>query len=83
MYTKVFENRVFKGPELTGGWRNFRNEKLHDLQNSSNIKVIKSKVDGECGMFGGGDKFLQGVSGSLKEGLGVDGRIILKWIFSK
>jgi len=34
-------------------------------------------------MCGGGDKYLQGVSGSLKQGLGVDGRVILNWIFSK
>jgi hypothetical protein len=40
-------------------------------------------MDDECGMCGGGDKCLQGVSGSLKEGLGVDGRIILKRIFRK
>jgi hypothetical protein len=40
-------------------------------------------MGGEYGMCGGGDKYLQGVSGSLKEGLGVDGRVILKWILNK
>jgi hypothetical protein len=39
MYTKVFENKMLRGPELTGGWRNFRNKKLHDLSKSSNIEV--------------------------------------------
>jgi len=32
----------------------------------------------EYGMCGGGDKYLQGVSGSLTKGLGVDGKVILK-----
>jgi hypothetical protein len=40
-------------------------------------------MGGECGMYGRGDTCPQGVSGSLLEGLGVGGRIILQRIFSK
>jgi hypothetical protein len=46
----VFENRVLKRiighkrNEVTGGWREMHNEKLHELHSSPNItSVIKSK----------------------------------------
>jgi hypothetical protein len=47
---RVFENRVLRrifGPkrdEGTGGWRNLRNEELHDLYSSPSIvRVIKAR----------------------------------------
>jgi hypothetical protein len=45
----VFQNRVlrkmleFKGEEVTGRWRNLRNEELHHFYSSPNIKVLKSR----------------------------------------
>jgi hypothetical protein len=46
---RVFENRVLRifGPErdeVTGGWRKWRNEQLHNLYSSPDIvRVMKSR----------------------------------------
>jgi hypothetical protein len=40
----VFENRVPKRDEVTGGWRKLHNEELYDLYSSpSIIRIIKSR----------------------------------------
>ena len=47
-----------KGEEVTGDWRKFRNEQLHDLCFSPNIiRVIKEHEMGRaCGTYGGEEK---------------------------
>jgi len=91
----TFENRVLRrifGPKrdkVTRKWRWWHNEELYDLYSSPNIiKVINSRLRwaGYVPHTGGGQVCTGFWWGDLKErddleGLGVDGRIILKWIF--
>jgi hypothetical protein len=93
----VFENRVLRrifGPkrdEATGDWRRLHNEKLNDLCLSPNIRAIKSrrmKWAGRVARTGKREVHKGFWWGDLREGdhlgdPGVDGRIILKWIFKK
>jgi hypothetical protein len=84
----VFENRALtkifgrKGEEVTGEWRRLQNEELC---------VIKSRRMGWVGnvaCMGEGEEHIGFWCGDLMvrvhlEDLGVQGRIILKWIFKK
>ena len=86
---KTFGSKV---DEVTGDWRKLHNEELHYLQSSPNIvRVIKSRRM-RCALhvarMGVGDTYTGSWWGNLKEknhlgDAGVDGRIILRWIFRK
>jgi hypothetical protein len=94
---RVFENRVLRrifGPkrnELTGEWRRLYNEELYDLNSSPNIvHVIKSRRmrwTGHVARLGerrGVYRVLVGKrEGKRRLDPGVDGKIILRWIFRK
>jgi len=95
---RVFENRVLRiifGPkrdEVTGVRRKLHNEELNDLYCSPNIvRVIKSRRmrwAGHVTRMGRGEAYTGFLWGNLREidhlgDPGLDGRIILKWIFRK
>jgi hypothetical protein len=94
----MFENRVLRrifGPkrdEVTGEWRKLHNEELHALYSSTNIVlVIKSRRmrwAGHVARMEMGETYTGFRWGSLRErdhwgDSGLDGRIILRWIFKK
>jgi len=92
---RVLENRVLrgifgpKGDEVIGEWRKLHNEVLNDLYCSLLVRVIKSRrmrwVVHVARMGRGAYRVLMGnLRGrELLEDPGVDGSIILKWIFRK
>ena len=95
---RVFENRVLSrifGPkrdEVTEEWRKLHNEELNDLYCSPNIfRVIKSRRmrwPGHVARMRKGEVYTGFWWGNLRErdhlgDPGVDGRIILRWIFIK
>jgi hypothetical protein len=91
----VSENRVFRKifgaerDEVTGGWRELHNEEL--LRSSPNIiKMIKSRRmrwEGHVARMGVKNEykivFRKPEGKTHSEDLGVDERIILKWIIGK
>ena len=94
----MFENRVLRrifGPkrdEVTGEWRKLHNEELSDLYSSPIIfRMIKSRRmrwAGHVARMGEGEAYTGFWWGNLRVGVhlgnpGVDGRIILRWIFRK
>jgi hypothetical protein len=92
---RVFENKVLRrifGPkrdEVTGEWTKLHNEELHDLYCSpTTLRVIKSirmRWAGHVARMGG-EACTEFWWGNLRErdhwgDPGVDGRIILRWIY--
>jgi hypothetical protein len=84
---RVFENRelrriiALKREQLTGEWRRWRREKLNDLYSPNITRTIRS-------LRWRREVHREFLWGSLRErdhleDLGVDERIILKWIFLK
>ena len=94
MFEKRVLGRIF-GPmrdEVTEDWRKFRNEELNDLYSSSNIfRISKSrrvKWVRHVARMGDRKGIYRVMVGNLRkrghlEDPGVDGRIILRWIFRK
>jgi hypothetical protein len=95
---RVFENRVLRrtvGPkrdEVTGEWRTFRNEEVHDLYSSLIIvQVIKSRRvrwAGHVARRGRREACIGFWWGNLRDrdhwvNPDLDGRRILGWIFKK
>jgi len=90
----VVENRVLriifgsKTEKVTGEWRRLHNEELYDLYSSSDIIQIKKSRTGHLARMGRHEKCIENLVGrpqgkNYLENLGVDGGIILKWIFKK
>jgi len=95
---RVFENKVLRvifgpnGDEVIREWRKLHNEELNDLYSSPNIfRIIKSsrmRLAGHVARMGERRGVYRDLVGKpeSKDHLGdpgVDGRIILKWIFRK
>jgi len=95
---RLFENTVMrrkfvpKSDEVAGEWRKLHNEEVNDLYCSPNIVwVIKSRRmrwAGHVARMGRGEACTGFWWGNLKErdhwrDPGVDGKIIIRWIFRK
>ena len=86
--------RIFgpKRDEVTGEWRKIHNEELNDLDLLPDIvrviKLRRMRWVGHVGICGRGEVYTGFWWGNLRERdclehPGIDGRIILKWIFRK
>ena len=94
---RVSDNRVLRrifGPKrdyVTGEWRKLHNKELHDMYRSPNmVRVIKSTMRwaGHVSRMGKGRGVYRVSVVNRREryhwgDLGVDGRIIFRWIFRK
>jgi len=92
---RVFENRVLRrlfGPkkdDVTGEWRRLHNEELYDLRSPNIIRVIisrKMRRAGHVARMGARRSAYRHWWGDPRDGddlkdPGLDGRIILQWIF--
>jgi hypothetical protein len=81
-----------KRDEITGEWRKRHNEELHDLYSSpTNVRVIKARRmrwAGRVARMGRGEACTGFWWGNVRErdhwgDPGVDGKIILRWIFKR
>jgi hypothetical protein len=94
----VFENRLLrrifepKRNEVTGEWRKLHNEELSDLYCLPNtLRIMKSRkmrLAGHVARMGPKEAYTGFWWGNLRErehlgDSGVDGRVILRWIFRK
>jgi hypothetical protein len=84
--------RIFgpKRDEVTGEWRRIHNKELYALYSSPNIiwVIKKTEVGRACSTWGRVEVHTGFQWGNLREGdhiedLGIDGRVILKWILEK
>ena len=95
---RVSENRMLRrifGPkrdEVTGDWRKLHNEELYGLYSSPTIVQVMTsrriRWTGHIACMGRGEVYTGYWWGNLKErnclgDAGIDGRIILRWIFRK
>ena len=95
---RVFENRVLrkvfgaKRDEVTGEWRKLHNKEFSDLYSLPSImrvvKLRRMRWVGHVAHMGEGRGVHRVLVGNLRErdhwgDPGVDGRIILRWIFRK
>ena len=88
MWRKIFGP---KRDEVTGEWRKLHKEEPNDLYSSPNIvRVVKSRMRwaGYVARMGRVEVYIGFWWGNLREiahleDLGIDGRIILIWIFRK
>ena len=95
---RVFENRVLreisgaKWNEVIGSGENYTMRSLIICiahQYCSGDKIEKNEVGGKCSMYGGEERCIKGFLVRTPEERdhlgdpGVDGRIILRWIFRK
>jgi hypothetical protein len=95
---RVFENRVPRrifGPkrdEVTGEWRKIHLEELTNIYSSPDIirviKPDKNEMSWACSIYGERRGVTRFCCGNLRErdhlgDPGLDGKIILKWIFRK
>ena len=69
---RMFEKRVLRGifgprrDGVTGEWRKLRDEELNDLYCSPNIVRVINSIRmrwGECGTYGGRERFAEGFGG--------------------
>jgi hypothetical protein len=58
-FNKLFEP---KREDVTGGWREFHNEKLHSLYSSPFLggdRIKEDEMSGACSVHRGGEKYVQ------------------------